>query len=654
MFRILAPRGRDAQTIHTVLADAEIEAEIVASLPALTAGLSGAAGVVVTEESLDGPDLPALIAQMDAQPAWSDLSFIVLATKQSGSRPRQNAAVLEQLGNTLLLERPLSAATLGRAARAALRARQRQLSVRDMSERLEHMVAERTAALARSEAQLRAMFDGFPDCLFTFAVTEAGPVFDSVNGNAARMMGASADYICGQAPAAVMEPRLAALMNHHIEQSLNTGSTVRYTAEVPGPTPNASPLLVQEVVITPILDETGAVFRLLGVARDVTVRTVLEARLRQAQKMEAVGQLTGGVAHDFNNLLQVVMSGLTLMERATDPARRAQLADSVRRAATRGGELTKRLLTVARRQQLTPVPTDLASWLDDGAEELLSRALRGDIRFLREIENGLPAIEVDQAELELALLNLAVNARDAMPAGGTFAVRATAHQFGPGDDPDGLRGAFVAITLSDTGTGMTAEVQQRVFEPFFTTKGIGQGTGLGLAQVYGFARQSGGMVRLTSQEGQGTTVTLYLPVTTTTAPVSAAPEEEVAQANRGWAILVCEDDDHVAALVIDLLQQLGHTTTRAADAVAALSVLADGHPVDLLFTDVLMPGGMDGLALAREARRQRPGLPVLLTTGYTGGGASATPLGVPMLRKPYAMPDLSKAIERAMAERQLS
>ena len=654
MFRILAPRGRDAQTIHTVLAGAEIASEIVASLPALIAGLNGAAGVVVTEESLHGPELPALIAQMDAQPAWSDLSFIVLATKHAGSRPRQNAAVLERLGNTLLLERPLNAATLGRAARAALRARQRQLSVRDMSERLEHMVAERTAALARSEAQLRAMFDGFPDCLFTFTVTETGPVFDSLNGSAARMMGASADCICGQIPAAVMPQRLAGLMNHHIEQSLITGSTVRYTAEVPGPTPNAPPLLVQEVVITPILDETGAVFRLLGVARDVTVRTVLEARLHQAQKMEAVGQLTGGVAHDFNNLLQVVMSGLTLMERATDPARRAQLADSVRRAATRGGELTRRLLTVARRQQLTPVRTDLASWLDDGAQELLSRALRGDIRLVRETDSGLPAIVVDQAELELALLNLAVNARDAMPAGGIFTVRATAHRFGPGDDPDGLRGAFVAIALSDTGTGMTAEVQHRVFEPFFTTKGVGQGTGLGLAQVYGFARQSGGMVRLTSHEGQGTTVTLYLPVAIASAPLPAVLEGETALTGRGWAILVCEDDDQVAALVIDLLGQLGHTTTRAADAVAALSVLADGHPVDLLFTDVLMPGGMDGLALAREARRQRPGLPVLLTTGYAGGGASATPLGVPLLRKPYEMPDLSKAIERAMAERQLS
>jgi len=650
-FRILAPQGRDALVIQGVLERAGFSAAKYDTLAALTPELGDAAGVVVTEEALAGPDLPPLLAQLALQPAWSDLSFIVLTTKQPGPRQPPQMAMLEALGNAMLLERPLNADTLARAARAAARARMRQLGVRDLNATLEQRVTDRTAALRRSEAELRAMFDGFPDGLFVLGITPDGPVFEQFNTVAERVSGQRSEDVQGRTVQTVLPWPRAQLLEKHVRECLHTRQTVRYSLEIPGSLVDVEPDTIFDMVLTPILDDAGAITRVLGVARDVTSRTMLEGKLRQAQKMEAVGQLTGGVAHDFNNLLQVVMSGLALLERATDTTRRTQLIDCVRRAAVRGGELTKRLLTVARRQQLTPAPIDLGSWLQDGAGELMARALRGDIAVAMEIEPGMLPILVDPAEMELALINLAVNARDAMQTGGTLTVRAVSVLLNSATDPDGLDGRFVQLSICDNGVGMSAETQARVFEPFFTTKGIGQGTGLGLAQVYGFARQSGGMVRLHSIRGQGTTVILFLPVSDQAAAITEGPVSTVSGTNPGYAILVCEDDEDVAALVVDMLRQLGHTPTRVAGASAALAAMSHDRHVDLLFTDVLMPGGMDGLALAREARRHRPGLPVLLTTGYTGGGASAVPLGVPLLRKPYRLQDLQQAIERAMTAR---
>lgn len=648
-FRILAPWGRDATVIQRVLERAGVAAAKHDTLAALTLELGNAAGVVVTEEALAGPDLPALLMQVALQPAWSDLSFIVLTTKQNGPPSAVQLAMLEALGNAMLLERPLNADTLARAVRAVARARVRQLGVRDLNATLEQRVADRTAALRRSEADLRAVFDGFPDGLFLLNITPDGPVFEAFNSFAEQVSGQRSENVQGQTIEAVLPSPRAQRLEHYVGECLRTRQTVRYSHQIADPTPGVRRDLILDMALTPILDSSEVITRVLGVARDVTNRTTLEVKLRQAQKMEAVGQLTGGVAHDFNNLLQVVMSGLALLERATDTSRRVQLMDSIRRAAMRGGELTKRLLTVARRQQLTPAAINLEIWLHDGIGELMTRAMPSDINIAMDIEPGLPPVMVDPAEMELALINLAVNARDAMPSGGTLTIRAVFARLSAATDPDGLEGEFVQLSVGDNGTGMSAETQARVFEPFFTTKGIGQGTGLGLAQVYGFARQSGGMARLYSVEGQGTTVMLFLPTSADAAANTADPPAAVPGTSLGYAVLVCEDDEDVAALVVDMLRQLGHIPTRVAGASAALVALAHDRRVDLLFTDVLMPGGMDGLALAREARRQRPGLPVLLTTGYTGGGPSAVPLGVPLLRKPYSLQDLQQAITRAMA-----
>lgn len=645
---ILAPQGREAAVIQGVLDRAGVKAVCIPTLADLIPTIAEAAGIVVTEETLTGPDLPALLAAVASQPAWSDLSFLVLATKQSRPRSATQVALLQALGNTLLLERPLDADTLVRAATSAIRARARQLSARELNATLEQRMLDRTAAARQSEAELRAMFDSFPESLFLVNATADGPVFEHVNPAAEAVIGRPAADVLGRTVSQTLPPQRAAVLELNVARCLQTGSTVRYVSEIAGPLADGLPERVLDFVLTPIPGEGPKLSRVMGVARDVTARSLLEVKLRQAQKMEAVGQLTGGVAHDFNNLLQVVVGGLALLERAQDAARRSQLIESIRRAALRGGELTKRLLTVARRQQLRPAPLDLRTWLDAGAGELMTRALRGDIATVVMIALDLPPVLVDAAELELALLNIAVNAREAMPSGGTVRVTAAPVSLSVDGDPDGLHGAFVQLAIADTGVGMDAATQARVFEPFFTTKEIGQGTGLGLAQVYGFARQSGGSVRLTSQAGKGTTVTLLLPVSAES--LATPPQKQVAVPDgaSGYSILVCEDDEDVAALVVDLLRQLGHTPTRVAGAVAAVNILSQDWPCDLLFTDVLMPGGMDGLALAREVRRHRPGLPVLLTTGYAGGGAADVPLGVPLLRKPYRIEQLQSAIDRTM------
>ncbi len=650
---VLAPHGRDAPVIASVLARSGLQAGVCADLSELVGQLDAAQAVVLTEEMLDGPALPQLLEWVGRQPPWSDLPFVVLVPSQAQASLQGRAVlqaradVIERLGNAVLLERPWNAESLGSAGRSAIRARRRQLAMRDLTQTLESRVGDRTRALAESEARFRAVFEGFPIWLFVVRVMpDRQFLFEGYNPAGERRTGLRNQDLAGRPPEAFMDAGQAAIVRAALERCRSSGTGVEFTEELSFPAGQGT----FETTLTPMREGEGRIFRILGVVTDVTERNRLEMRLRQAQKLEAVGQLTGGVAHDFNNLLQVVLSGLTLMERVHEPGRRAQLADSVRRAAQRGGELTKRLLTVARRQSLKPKTLDLAAWLDDGAGELLARTLRGDIRTEIRLSQGLPPVHVDPEELELSLLNLAVNARDAMEGGGTLTIGAEVLKLDGSAAAEGLSGPFVRLSVGDTGVGMSPETLARVFEPFFTTKEVGKGTGLGLAQVYGFAKQSGGGVRLQSEEGLGTTVSLLLPVAkdaTRQAHVSEPETPEIPLL--GVSVLVVEDDDEVAALVVDMLMQLGQRPTRVATAAAALGALADDRPVDLLFTDVLMPGGMDGLALAREAGRRRPGLPVLLTTGYSGGGPAAAPLGVPVLRKPYRIDELAAALQRVLA-----
>jgi signal transduction histidine kinase/ActR/RegA family two-component response regulator len=383
---------------------------------------------------------------------------------------------------------------------------------------------------------------------------------------------------------------------------------------------------------------------------EIAEREKAEAALRQAQKMEAIGQLTGGIAHDFNNLLMVISGGIDMLGRFKDAERRQRVTDGMRQAVERGAALTRQLLTFSRRQPLKPEPIELARRIGDMVE-LLDHSLRGDIRVEMHFPADLWPVNVDPTQLELAMLNLAVNARDAMPDGGTLTVTAANR---PGLDDGEIRGDFVGLSVTDTGTGMPPEILARVFEPFFTTKDIGKGSGLGLAQIYGFAQRSGGAVRIQSEVGRGTTVNLLMPRSDRPpAPARPAPEAKAARNARAAArqatVLLVEDDEEVAALAGDMIGQLGYEVSRVANAQAALGALANGRVVDVVFSDIMMPGGMNGADLAREIIRRRPDLPVVLTTGYDGQSAVSTDeLGLPLLRKPYRLDALASALSTAL------
>lgn len=370
-------------------------------------------------------------------------------------------------------------------------------------------------------------------------------------------------------------------------------------------------------------------------------RTHIEERLRHAQKIEAIGQLVGGVAHDFNNLLMVITGGLNMLTRR--PERRTEVIEAMHKAAARGARLTHQLLAFARRQELTPQAIDLRAYFAE-ISELLDRSLRGDVTVKTQLAVDLWTIYADPAELQLSILNLAVNARDAMPQGGTIVIQV---KNAPREKPDGQD--FVRISVVDTGTGMSPDVIQRVFEPFFTTKEIGKGSGLGLAQVHGFVTQSGGTISIVSEVGKGTTVTLCLPrsaVAPEAADATTTAKDQTHDQVKGHVLLV-EDEDEVAALVSEMLAELGYEVTRAVSAAAALGALANGRNVDLVFSDVMMPGGMNGLELSREIHRRRPTLPVLLTSGYADVvREDAKREGIPLLPKPYQLSDLETAIER--------
>jgi signal transduction histidine kinase/CheY-like chemotaxis protein len=372
-------------------------------------------------------------------------------------------------------------------------------------------------------------------------------------------------------------------------------------------------------------------------------REKAEEALRQSQKMEAVGQLTGGVAHDFNNILMVASSGLDLLDRTADPGRRHKVMDAIRQAIDRGASLTRQLLSISRRTALQPQAIDLAARVD-GMRVLLDRSLREDVRVDFDLPADLWLVEVDPSQLEVALLNIAVNARDAMPNGGRITISARNH---PGMNDGELLGDYVEIAVADEGVGMSREVLGRIFEPFYTTKSVGKGTGLGLSQVYGFTKASGGDARVESAPGQGTTVRLFLPRTHMVAPIEHGPgQADAAPRGEGEQVLLVEDDEAVAALVEEMLRGLGYKVLHAPSAMAALSLLERTPKVELVFSDMVMPGRLNGMDLAREIARRRPDVPILLTTGFSEAAAAATREGISLLLKPYRIEDLAEAITR--------
>jgi len=379
----------------------------------------------------------------------------------------------------------------------------------------------------------------------------------------------------------------------------------------------------------------------------VTRRQEAEEALRQSQKMEAIGQLTGGIAHDFNNLLQAVHGNLEMIRRRPDDARVRRWADNGYAAAERGARLTAQLLAFSRDQKLQLRPLRISE-LAARLKELLTTTLGPSIAVSFDLADDDHPVLGDATQLELAVLNLAINARDAMPNGGTLTI-ASALEIVT-SDPELEAGAYVALSVADNGAGMPDDVKARAFDPFFTTKGVGKGTGLGLAQVYGIAKQAGGVARISSTPGGGTTITLLLPHTDRAMAAVAEPSRGERRARQGATILVVDDDDGVRAFIRDALEALGYTVRDACDGFAALEALNSG-PADLLLVDFAMPG-MNGAEVAREARARRPDLNVLFASGYAETAALQEVAGplVTVIRKPFDIDQLGEAVFLALAE----
>ncbi len=403
--------------------------------------------------------------------------------------------------------------------------------------------------------------------------------------------------------------------------------------------------------MAPLRDAEGTIVGALSIVRDTTERHRLEEVLRQSQKMEAVGQLTGGIAHDFNNLLTVILGNLETVQRRLPHGEVRTFVDSAVRGAERAATLTQRLLAFSRRQPLAPRPLD-PNRLVGGMSDLLLRVIGESVAVETVLARNIWRISADANQLESAILNLAVNARDAMPQGGKLTIataNATVEAEAGEADPELADGQYVMIAVSDTGQGMSPEIRAHAFEPFFTTKETGRGSGLGLSQVYGFVKQSGGNVMIGSEPGRGTTVRLYLP----RLPADAATDEAlpaqraVPAAERNEAILAVEDDEQVLEHTARLLRELGYRVIEARDGDAALAALERERDVALLFTDVGLPGGLNGRQLAEEACRRRPQLKVLFTTGYARNAISPDGRlepGLQLIAKPFSYSGLAAKI----------
>jgi len=494
-------------------------------------------------------------------------------------------------------------------------------------------------ALLESEQRFRILVQGVTDYAI-FMLDPEGRV-TNWNAGAARIKGYSAEEIVGEHFSRFYTPEDldVGVPKKALETARETG---RYEAEGWRVRKDGTRFWAA-VVLDAIRDEDGQLIGFAKVTRDMTEKREAQLRLEESreqlfrsQKMEALGQLTGGLAHDFNNLLTAILGACELAVRnAGNPEKLRRMLDGVRNSAQRGANLTKQLLAFARAQQLEIKQIDLKDFFGD-VTTLIRPSLRSNIDVITELSDLVWPVDADAGALELAILNLAFNARDAMRDGGTLKINA--QNVVLNGEPEGLKGEHVALKVSDTGSGMTPEVMERVFEPFFTTKGFGEGTGLGLSQVFGFAKQIGGAVTVESKPNEGASFTLYL-------PASRGANAAETRANGATAlgrVLIVEDDTFVAELAAGMMNELGFECTIAHSAKEALERLAGGEKPKLIFSDVIMPGGISGIELARKVRDRFPELPVLLTTGYSEQVAGTH--GFPVLQKPYEMNALANAL----------
>jgi PAS domain S-box-containing protein len=530
------------------------------------------------------------------------------------------------------------------AAEAALRDSEHRL--RELNERLEQLAERRARQLLASRAQIQAIFDNSPDWLTLFRATKDGRfIYEDLNHATERAYGLGYEEVIGRSVEEILGPEQAELPVHHMRECIRTGEPQRYTARrtLGGVTRTIDVMFVR----VPELHE-GDYF-IMSTARDLTEREAMEERLRQSQKMEAVGQLTGGIAHDFNNLLTAMMGNLELLAPrvAGDSSAAGYLAGALR-AAENGARLTEQLLAFSRRQHLETRPVDLNAVIA-GMRDLLSRTIGTNIRVRTDLDPELWPALVDPTQIEIAVLNLAINARDAMPLGGSLTIETRNLRGGTAAVPGEIGNRdCIRISVRDTGTGMSEEVLRSAVEPFFTTKEVGKGSGLGLSQVYGMARQSNGALQIESQPGAGTTVHLYLPRAEAEDGAAAERRTGAATPEAGGRILVVDDDPGVREVTVQMLRQIGYGVVEADSGQAALDALARGEIYDLVLIDVAMPG-LNGIETVRRARERWPGLRVLYVTGYADFRAADRRTGDdPLIKKPFRLAELRAEVRRAI------
>jgi PAS domain S-box-containing protein len=529
-------------------------------------------------------------------------------------------------------------------------AKEAESELRRLNETLEQRIRERTSQLQFSEAQMRAIFETSNQHQ---ALLDLKGNVVYANTTALAAIGADISGVAGKpfwdAPWFSATEGMRDVVINAFGAAV-TGESVR--AEMRLNLPIGERFF--DFTMRPVFDQHGVVSGVLPEAVDITERRKAEEALRQSQKMDAVGQLTGGVAHDFNNLLTIIRSATDfLRRRELSEERRRRYIDAISDTVDRASKLTGQLLAFARRQPLTPQVFNVGQQVESIAQ-LIRPLMGGRIQIEIDLGESRCFATADVAQFETALVNLAVNARDAMPGGGSLSIHVGTVDAIPAVHGHADRsGRFVAVTVADTGSGIAADKLDAIFEPFFTTKDVGKGTGLGLSQALGFAKQSGGEIKVTSTLGEGSTFTIYLPQAESPADGAEAAivGAEAAVSGRGHRVLVVEDNEDVGQFSTELLQDLGYTIKWVANAREALALLAtDELAFDLVFSDVIMPG-MNGVELAVVIRERYPGLPVVLTSGYSSVLAEHAHRGFELIQKPYSVEALSRILRKAISER---
>jgi PAS domain S-box-containing protein len=668
---ILAPVGRDAELLRSVLDRAGIASVACSSVETLLHHLRDSAGAaVVTEEALSGREISGLVDWIVKQPSWSDFPFVVLLERATVSAKPAGPEIeaLQQAGNLTLLERPVGTATLVSAVQAAMRARSRQYEVDDA-----------LAALTASERRYRTLAEALPQLVWT---SRPDGQRDYFSRQWVEYTGIPAEEQLG-----------LAWIDKVIHPEDRERVRARWLAAMEGRGDYDLELRIRgadghyrwfKARATPVRDDAGRIARWFGTSTDITeivlaretlrhsreelerlvadrTRSLAEANdrltaevaerertqeaLRHSQKLETIGQLTAGVAHDFNNLLTAVLGNLEIMELQLADEELLSRLHSARAAAERGAELTHQLLAFSRKQHLAPKPLDLNRLVGD-ASDMLVRTLGPTVQVETVLTDGLWPALVDPTQIELVLLNLAINARDAMPDGGCLTIRTV--NIGERDAPRDLSPRdYVLISVADTGIGMSKEVLARAIGPFFTTKETGKGSGLGLSMVHGVAIQSGGGLQIASRLGQGTTVSVYLPRASQASVVVDEAETRSPAAHRSATILLVDDDPDVRGVSSSYLASCGYRVLAAESGQAAMHILARTERIDLLLVDMAMPG-INGIEVIRRARERRPGLRALLVTGYADIRAFSPADGDLVLHKPYRLEKLAETVVEAL------